>query len=349
MDCFNVTILGCGSATPTLRHLPTSQVVNFRDNLFMVDCGEGAQLELRRQKLKFQRISHIFLSHLHGDHCFGLMGFLSTLGLVQRGGEVVIHAEPDAERVFGGQLAYFCNNLPFTIRFESFSPDVSEVIYADRSLTVRTLPLTHRVPTAGFLFEERPRPAHLKAEVVEALNIPRGDYWRIKEGEDWVTADGRVVPNNQLTTPAAAPRRYAYCSDTRYNPALVPLIEGVDLLYHEATYLHELQALAYERWHSTAFEAAMIARDAHVGQLCIGHYSARYQTVDALLSEARSIFPNTVAAQEGLVVDLPKTTDTAPAEEEDADKAAEASAVAPAEKSALAEVADRPKETDIQQ
>jgi ribonuclease Z len=304
MDCFNVTILGCGSATPTLRHLPTSQIVNFRDNLFMVDCGEGTQLELRRQKQKFQRIGHIFLSHLHGDHCFGLMGFLSTLGLVQRGGEVVIHAEPDAERVFGGQLEYFCRDLPFSVRFESFDPKVSTEIYSDRRLTVRTIPLVHRVPTAGFLFEERPRLAHLDMRAVSVLEIPLSDYARIKAGEDWITPSGEVIPNARLTTPAGPPRKYAYCSDTRYSRDIIPLVEGVDLLYHEATYMHDLQALASSRWHSTTIEAAMIARDAHVKQLCIGHYSARYQTVDALVEEARTIFPNTVAAQEGLVLQI---------------------------------------------
>ncbi len=304
MDCFNVTILGCGSATPTLRHLPTSQVVNYRDNLFMVDCGEGTQLELRRRTLKFQRIGHIFLSHLHGDHCFGLMGFLSTLGLVQRGGEVVIHAEPAAEQVFGSQLAYFCCALPFEVRFAAFDPKVSEVIYADRNLTVRTIPLEHRVPTAGFLFEERPRQLHLNIQAATALDIPLADYVRIKAGEDWITPEGHVVPNAQLTTPAAPPRRYAYCSDTRYSRAVIPIIEGADLLYHEATYMHDLQNLAASRWHSTTVEAATIARDAHVGQLCIGHYSARYADVEPLLAEARAIFPNTIAAQEGLTISL---------------------------------------------
>jgi ribonuclease Z len=304
MDCFNVTILGCGSATPTLRHQPTAQVVNFRDKLFMVDCGEGTQLELRRHKQKFQRIGHIFLSHLHGDHCFGLIGFLSTLGLVQRNGEVVIHAHPDAEQVFGSQLKYFCRDLPFTIRFAPFSPEVSEIIYEDRTLRVRTLPLRHRIPTAGFLFEELPRQPHLNIARATALNIPISDYVAIKAGADWKDPSGLLYPNETLVAPAAAPRKYAYCSDTVYLPALIPLLEGVDLLYHEATYLHELEALAHERWHSTAREAAMIARDAHVRQLCIGHYSARYQITDELLAEAQSVFPNTVAATEGLRLEL---------------------------------------------
>jgi ribonuclease Z len=284
--------------------LPTSQIVNFRDNLFMVDCGEGTQLELRRQKQKFQRIGHIFLSHLHGDHCFGLIGFLSTLGLVQRGGEVVVHAEPDAERVFGQMLDYFCRQLPFAVRFESFSPDVSECIYADRNLTVRTIPLVHRVPTAGFLFAERPRPAHLNAAEVEALQIPRSAYVRIKAGEDWLTPDGRRIPNALLTTPATPERKYAYCSDTRYSRDIIPLVEGVDLLYHEATYMHDLQPLAATRWHSTTVEAAEIARDAHVGRLCIGHYSARYADIEPLVAEARAIFPNTVGAEEGMCLDV---------------------------------------------
>jgi len=301
MDCFDVNILGCGSATPTLRHLPTAQVVNFRSKLFLVDCGEGTQLELRRRRLAFQKIGHIFLSHLHGDHCFGLIGFLSTLGLTQRGGEIVVHAHGDAERIFRPQLDYFCRDLPYTIRIEPFVPSRSEIIYEDRTLKISTIPLRHRVPAAGFLFEEKERERHLNAEMVRKIGVPLAYYRLIKQGADWTDPEtGRRYANEVLTFPPTPSKKYAYCSDTAYNERILPLIEGVDLLYHESTYMHDLAPLAHARWHSTSVQAASIARMAGVKRLCIGHYSARYESLDAMLAEARSVFPETILAQEGL-------------------------------------------------
>lgn len=301
MDCFDVNILGCGSATPTLRHLPTTQVVDFRSKLFMIDCGEGTQLELRRRRLGFQKIGHIFLSHLHGDHCFGLIGFLSTLGLNQRGGEIVVHAHGDAERIFRPQLDYFCRDRPYTIRIEPFTPSRTEVIYEDRTLRVSTIPLLHRVPTAGFLFEEKERERHLNVDVVREIGIPVAYYRLIKQGADWTDPEtGRFYPNGRLTTPPSPSKKYAYCSDTAYSERILPLIEGVDLLYHESTYMDDLAHLARARGHSTAVQAATIARKAQVKRLCLGHYSARYESLDAMLAEARSVFPETILAQEGL-------------------------------------------------
>lgn len=301
MDCFDVKILGCGSATPTLRHLPTTQVVDFRSKLFMIDCGEGTQLELRRRRLAFQKIAHIFLSHLHGDHCFGLIGFLSTLGLNHRGGEIVVHAHGDAERIFRPLLDYFCRDLPYAIRIEPFTPSRSEVIYEDRTLRVSTIPLRHRVPTAGFLFEEKERGRHLDAARVQEIGVPVAYYRLIKQGADWTDpATGRFYPNEELTTPPSPVKKYAYCSDTAYSERILPLIEGADLLYHESTYMHDLAHLARARGHSTSLEAATLASKAQVKRLCLGHYSARYESLDAMLAEARSIFPETILAQEGL-------------------------------------------------
>lgn len=308
MDCFNVTILGCGSAKPTLRHSPTAQVVNFRGNLFLVDCGEGVQVGLARNHVSMGKIGHILLSHLHGDHCLGLVGLISTLGLGQRTGEIVIHAQPDAERVFRPLFDYFCPDLSMTVTFQPYDPLRSEVIYEDKSLLIRTIPLHHRVPTAGFLFQEKPRERHLLIDRCEELGIPFAYYPGIKRGMDWTDPEsGRVVPNSLLTTDPTPSKSYAFCSDTMYAESIVPIIRGVDLLYHEATYCHTDAVKARQRGHSTAHEAATIALHAGARRLVIGHYSAQFLTSEQeqpLLDEARLVFPETVLAREQLVLDV---------------------------------------------
>ena len=300
MEKFDINILGCGSALPTTRHLPSAQVVNFRDKLLMIDCGEGTQLQLRRMRLKFSRLGHLFLSHMHGDHCFGLPGMLSTLGLLGRTGEFVIHAHPDAEQVFRPMLDYFCKDLPFEVRFNSIDPYKNELIYEDRSLQVYSLPLKHRIPTCGFLFQEKQKERHIRPDMIAFWKVPLKALQSIKEGADWVTPDGDIVPNAALTKPADAARNYAYCSDTAYYEKIIPMIEGVDLLYHEATFAEDAGARAKETFHSTARQAATIALKANVKQLMIGHYSARYDDDSVLLKEAKSIFPNTILAKESL-------------------------------------------------
>ncbi len=308
MDCFNVTILGCGSAKPTLRHSPTSQVVNFRGNLFLVDCGEGVQVGLARNHVPVGKIGHILLSHLHGDHCLGLVGLISTLGLGQRTGEIVIHAQADAERIFRPLFDFFCPDLSMTVTFQPYDPQVSEIIYEDRSLLIRTIPLHHRVPTAGFLFQEKPRERHLLVDRCEELGIPFAYYPGIKRGLDWTDPEsGRVVPNELLTSDATPSKSYAFCSDTMYAESIVPIIRGCDLLYHEATYGDQDAVKARQRGHSTAREAATIALKAEARRLVVGHYSAQFvcsQQEQELLSEAQSVFPATVLAHEQLVLDV---------------------------------------------
>lgn len=299
MERFDLNILGTGSALPTMRFNPTSQVVNFRDNLFMIDCGEGAQTQLRRMQLKFSRLSHIFLSHLHGDHCFGLMGLISSLGLLDRTGDLVIHAHPDAERIFRPLLDYFCAELPYKVVFNPIAPQKRELILEERSLKVYSIPLKHRVPTCGFLFEEKPRPRHIIREMTDFYQVPVRDMNRIKEGADFVQEDGSVIPNEKLTRPAEPTRKYAYCSDTTFHKSIVPIIEGVDLLFHEATFMEKEKARAKQTMHSTALQAAKIAQAAQVKKLVIGHFSARYTDLNLLLEEAKSIFPETVLAEEG--------------------------------------------------
>ena len=300
MEKFEVNILGCGSALPTTRHFSSSQVVNIREKLFMIDCGEGAQLQLRRSKLKFSRLNHIFISHLHGDHCFGLMGLISTFGLLGRTATLHIYAHKELERLLAPQLEFFCKGMTYEVAFHAIDPNKAEVIYDDRSVSVSTIPLRHRIPTCGFLFQEKKTPNHIIRDMVDFYQIPVYELNRIKNGEDYVCPDGTVVPNHRLTIPSDPPRSYAYCSDTICLPGIVPQIKGVDLLFHEGTFAQSDAARAKETFHTTAAQAAGIARDAAVGQLVIGHFSARYEEESILLEEAKSIFPNTILARENL-------------------------------------------------
>ena len=304
MEKFEVNILGCGSALPTTRHFSSSQVVNIREKLFMIDCGEGAQLQLRRSKLKFTRLNHIFISHLHGDHCFGLLGLISTLGLLGRTATLHIYAHPDLEKLLAPHLEFFCNGMTYEVEFHSIDPSKAEVIYEDRSVTISTIPLKHRIPSCGFLFQEKKTPNHIIREMVDFYKVPVFELNRIKNGEDYVTPDGTIVPNHRLTTPSDASRSYAYCSDTIYLPQIVDQIKGVDLLFHEATFLETHAARAKETFHTTAQQAGEIAQSAMAKQLVIGHFSARYEDESMLLKEAQQVFPNTVLAKENLKITL---------------------------------------------
>ena len=304
MEKFEVNILGCGSALPTTRHFSSSQVVNIREKLFMVDCGEGAQLQLRRSKLKFTRLNHIFISHLHGDHCFGLMGLISTFGLLGRTASLHIYAHEELERLLAPQLEFFCKGMTYEVVFHPIDPAKAEVIYNDRSVSVSTIPLKHRIPTCGFLFQEKPTPNHIIRDMVDFYRIPVFELNRIKNGEDYITPEGVVVPNHRLTTPSAAPRSYAYCSDTICQTSIIPQIKGVDLLFHEGTFAQCDAARAKETFHTTAMQAAQIAVEAEAKQLVIGHFSARYEDESILLKEAQILFPNTLLAKENLRITL---------------------------------------------
>ena len=304
MEKFEVNILGCGSALPTTRHFASSQVVNIREKLFMIDCGEGAQLQLRRSKLKFTRLNHIFISHLHGDHCFGLMGLISTFGLLGRTAQLHIYAHADLEKLLQPQLDFFCKGMTYEVVFHNIDPTQAAVIYEDRSVTVTTIPLRHRIPSCGFLFQEKKTPNHIIRDMIDFYRIPVSQLNKIKNGEDYITEEGVVVPNNRLTTPSAAPRSYAYCSDTLYLKSIIPQIKGADLLFHEATFMSSDDARAKETFHSTAFQAAQIAKEAEVKQLVIGHFSARYEDENLLLKESQTVFPQTILAKENLRINI---------------------------------------------
>lgn len=302
MEKFELHILGCGSALPTTRHFATSQVVNLREKLFMIDCGEGAQMQLRRSRLKFSRLNHIFISHLHGDHCFGLPGLISTLGMLGRTGELVVHGPKEVETYLRPVMDLFCRGMEFEVRFNPVDTRSHSLVMEDRSLSVYSIPLKHRIPTCGYLFAEKPKEAHIIREMTDFYQVPVRCMKDIKQGQDYVTPEGEVVPNSRLTRPAAPPKRYAFCSDTAYNRSIIPIIEGADLLYHEATFAECDLARAKETFHSTARQAAEIARDAHVKRLVIGHYSARYEDLSELHREAEAVFPGTILGNEGTVI-----------------------------------------------
>lgn len=304
MNKFELHILGCGSALPTMQHMPTSQVLNIREKLFMIDCGEGTQLQFRRAHLKFSRLNQIFISHLHGDHCFGLIGLISTLGLLGRTGDLVIHSVPQLEPILRPQLDFFCKELSFKVIFQPFDHTKNEVIYEDRSIKVSTIPLKHRVPCAGFLFEERENDLHLNGELIKFYNIPIKALAGIKKGEDYILEDGQIIPNKRLTKPANPTRKYAFCSDTAYKEDIIPIIHGADLLYHESTFLDIDKVRAGQTEHSTAKQAATIAKLGEVKKLILGHYSSRYNNDKEFLDEARTIFNNTSISNELLIEKL---------------------------------------------
>lgn len=304
MEKFELHILGCGSALPTTRHFATSQVVNLRDKLFMIDCGEGAQMQLRKSRLKFSRLNHIFISHLHGDHCFGLMGLISTFGLLGRTAELHIHSPKGLEELLTPMLNFFCHTLAYKVIFHEFDTRQTSVVYEDRSMTVTTIPLQHRIPCCGFLFAEKARPNHIIRDMVDFYKVPVYELNRIKNGSDYVTPEGEVIANTRLTRLSDPPRKYAYCSDTIFRPEIVEQLSGVDLLFHEATFAESELARAKETYHTTAAQAARIALEAGVRQLVIGHFSARYEDESILLKEASAVFPNTILAKENLCISL---------------------------------------------
>ncbi len=300
MEKFEVHILGCGSALPTTRHFASSQVINFRDKLFMIDCGEGTQMQMRKSKLKFSRLNHIFISHLHGDHCFGLMGLLSTFGLVKRTATLYIHAPSELQALLQPQLDFFCKGMSYKIVFQAVDTYKRQIIYEDRSLLVHSIPLRHRIPCCGFLFEEKQSARHLIKEKIDLYRIPIYELNKIKNGEDFIDEEGRVIPNEEITLPASPTRKYAYCSDTIYQPGIVQQIKGIDTLYHEATFASSDEARAKETFHTTAMQAAELAKNAEVKKLIIGHFSARYEEESVLLEEAKQIFDNTYLAKENI-------------------------------------------------
>lgn len=299
MKHFTVTILGSSAAIPYRNRNLSSQLINHAGRNFLIDCGEGTQMQLTRLKIKSMRINHILISHLHGDHFYGLIGLISTMHLLGRKTELHIYGPPMLESIIKLQLEVSLTDLVYRLYFHPTQDQFSEIIYEDDRLTISTLPMIHRVPTTGFLFAEKPFPRHINMDAAEAYNVPFAFFNEIKTGRDFRTEDGKLIPNELLTIDANPPRSYAYCSDTMYNESVVGLIKNCNLVYHEATFMSEMVNVAREKLHSTAAQAATIAKLAGAGKLLLGHFSARYDNLLPLLEEARAVFNESYLAEDG--------------------------------------------------
>jgi len=304
---FSVTILGSNSALPTTKRYPTAQVLNVSERFFLIDCGEGTQLQLRSNKIKFSRINNIFISHLHGDHVFGLIGLISTFGLLGRTNDLHIYAHSDLEKILQPQIDYFCNDLRFELVFHHLNPREPELIFEDKNLEVTSFPLKHRVPTCGFLFREKQKQPNIIKEAISEFNLGIADIVKIKKGEPFYDGSGNPVDPDKLIIPPPVPRSYAFCSDTGYNPAMIPVIKDVNLLYHESTFADEHIDLAKKTTHSTARQAATIAKEANAGKLILGHFSSRYDDLSILEKEAREVFQETYLVNDGDVWKIKST------------------------------------------
>lgn len=289
-----LTILGFNSAIPTVNSSPTAQFLEMEERHFLIDCGEGTQVQLRKAKARFSKINHIFISHLHGDHCFGLPGLIASFRLLGRETPIHIYGPKGIKEMLETIFRISETHRGFEVIYHELSNAVSEKIYEDKRVEVFTIPLDHRIYCNGYLFREKPGERHLNMkEVAKYPEIQTCDYHLIKQGHDFVLSDGYVVKNESLTLEPTRPVSYAFCSDTRYLESIVPIIENVDVLYHEATFLHDLKEMANYTGHTTALEAAGIARKANVGKLILGHFSNRYSDLSVFTDEARTVFPNT--------------------------------------------------------
>ncbi len=297
---FEVTILGSSSATPTSKRFPSAQLLNVSERFFLIDCGEGAQIQLRRCNVKFQRINHIFISHLHGDHYLGLMGLVCSLHLLGRQKKLTIYSPKGLREVIEMQFAVSATVINYEIEWVVLNCEQPAMIYEDSQITVTTVILHHRIPCCGFIFREKEKPLTLIKEMLAEKGIPISAYHQLKRGENFVLDSGEVIKSRDVTREREHARSYAYCSDTRYNEGVIEAVKGVDLLYHEATFLHELLDRAEKTAHTTAMEAGMVASKAQVGKLLIGHYSVRYNDPKPLLDEAKTQFSNTSLADEGV-------------------------------------------------
>jgi ribonuclease Z len=296
---FELTILGSSSAVPTSKRFPTAHVLKVHERFFLIDCGEGTQMQLKRFSVNFSRINHIFISHLHGDHVFGIFGLLSTYGLLGRKNDVHIYAHRDFEATLNHFQQYFGGGLTYKIVFHPFIVVKPEVIYSDKHVTVELIPLRHSIPVAGFIFSEKERPLNIRKEVLQRYSLSIKDIRNIKEGKDFVDESGGLIPNVDLTLPPYKARTYAFCTDTVYFTKLVGYLKDIDLLYFESTFADADKKLAKATGHSTSIQAANLAKTAGVGKLLIGHFSTRYKDIEPLVTQAREVFSETYAVEDG--------------------------------------------------
>ena len=301
---FTLNVLGTASALPTTERYPSAQVLDVRGRLFMIDCGEGAQMQIRRAKVSFLKIEHICLSHIHGDHIFGIFGLLSTMGMFGRSSVLNIYAPKSFAPVLDFFMLHFGEGVKYEINHVVLEMSGPETVYENRTVELLAFPLNHRVETFGFIIREKMPPYNVRKEAIAKYGLSVAEIGRLKGGEDVVREDG-VIPLAEAAYLPYVPRSYAYCSDTSPFPELAQWIKGVSLLYHEATYPADMEEMAQKNFHSTTLQAAKVALEAGVGRLLVGHYSSRYPSVDFFLDELRSVFPDTDLAHDGDVVEIP--------------------------------------------
>ena len=301
---FNVTILGSSSAVPTPQRNTSAQVVSLNENLYLTDCGEGTQIQMKKFNIRFQKIRHIFISHLHGDHFFGLIGLISTYCLTARSLELHIYGPSALQEILSLQLQLTGTVMTFPVFYHSIDPGLHAKIFEDDHLEVFTLPMVHRMPACGFLFSEKPHLLNIRKDFLEKESPSWEEIRKIKKGEDFTSREGVIYPNATIVHAPVKPLSYAYCTDTAYNESLIPLIRNVDVLYHEATFMKDSLPRAEERFHSTAEQAATIALKAGAGRLVLGHFSPRYKDLGPLLEEARELFPCTELAEDGKIIEI---------------------------------------------
>jgi len=303
-NLFKIKILGCAAAAPTSTRFTSSQIINYHNRYFLFDCAEGTQIQLRRYKIPMMKINNIFITHLHGDHYLGLLGLLSSFQLHGRLKDLHVFALADLEKLLKLHFEISDVRLQYKIIFHALKMDMPEEIYSDPYLSIETIIMKHSMPTCGFVIKEKKAPLKIKAELIEKYQIPVLQVKKIKQGADFITTEGKHIANHELTIAPPPPRTYAFCSDTGYTESFLPQIMDADLIYHEATFMQEMQKLAEEKTHSTTIEAATIAIKARAKKLLIGHYSARYDDLKPYLEEAQNVFTNTILAEEGLEISL---------------------------------------------
>jgi len=302
---FKLTILGCNSAIPTVEQHPTAQLLNVNERFFLIDCGEGTQVQLRKNQLSFQRIHHVFISHLHGDHYFGLIGLINSMHLLGRKKELHVYAHHELKDILNLQIEASNTELRFPLFFHPLPIDEEQVLFEDESIQVRNLLLQHSIKCSGFIFKEKKYSRRIDRKAVDKYQVPFEFFNALKNGKDYVSDNGEtIIKNEQLTTPSSAAHSYAFCSDTQFFPSIINKIKNVDLLYHEATFKNDLKQRAIETGHSTTVDAATIAKKASVKNLLIGHYSQRYKDLSELENEAQTIFLRTRLAKAGLTIDF---------------------------------------------
>lgn len=294
-----ITVLGSNAAIPTTTRNPSAQILSISGHLFLIDCGEGTQFQLRKMHINFMRIEAIFISHLHGDHVFGLIGLLSTMTLFNRQAPLQIYAHADLEGMMEPMTKYFCDGLTFPVEYHSLRYDKPEVLHDIKCAYVKSIPLRHRVDTCGFYFREQAKEPNIKKSAIYKYGLTIADIVSIKNGHPLIDANGDEIPREELVKEAPAPKSYAYISDTAYKPDIVEDIKDVSLLFHESTFLSDLSDFAAKTLHSTARQAAMIAKAANAGKLLVGHFSSRYKEIDAFEDEAKEVFLDTTAVFDG--------------------------------------------------